>query len=195
MYLPGMGAIVDRHDAVFKFNLYNLGARPGKCAPEAAPWAQSYVHGTQYVGGQVLFVPSKRLGALALCRFWRCAAVGRAAYVEFIRRVAFPCLLASLEIPSSGFTTAGLTWLLLSACRLTDNATRYMGTKSDYRMFNKKRSEVADLMELSASRAERWMLWHSGSALVMARLLKRNPSTLLLSPDVIKVRSSPSLVL
>jgi hypothetical protein len=70
-----------------------------------------------------------------------------------------------------------------------------MGTKSDYRMFNKKRSEVAELMELSPSRAERWMLWHSGSALVMARLLKRNPSTLLLSPDVIKVRSSPSLVL
>jgi hypothetical protein len=61
MYLPGMGAIVDRHDAVFKFNLYNLGARPGKCAPEAAPWAQSYVHGTQYVGGQVLFVPIRGL--------------------------------------------------------------------------------------------------------------------------------------
>jgi len=31
MYLPGMGEIVDRHDAVFKFNLYNLAQRAGKC--------------------------------------------------------------------------------------------------------------------------------------------------------------------
>lgn len=30
LYLPGMGEIIDRHDAVFKFNLYNLGSRPGK---------------------------------------------------------------------------------------------------------------------------------------------------------------------
>jgi hypothetical protein len=33
MYLPGMGDIVDRHDAVFKFNLYNLAQRAGKCVP------------------------------------------------------------------------------------------------------------------------------------------------------------------
>ena len=25
IYLPGMGNVVDKHDAVFKFNLYNLG--------------------------------------------------------------------------------------------------------------------------------------------------------------------------
>ena len=89
-----------------------------------------------------------------------------------------------------------LLLLAACACRLSDNTTSYVGNKSDFRMFNKKRSEVAELMELSPARAERWMLWHYGSALVMNRLLKRNPSTLLLSPDLIKVSLrdlSPSL--
>eukprot|EP00976_Prorocentrum_cordatum_P061789 1176450-Prorocentrum_minimum.AAC.1 len=35
MYLPGMGEVVDRHEAVFKFNMYNLGEREGKMSDKS----------------------------------------------------------------------------------------------------------------------------------------------------------------
>ncbi|KAK3262272.1 hypothetical protein CYMTET_28860, partial [Cymbomonas tetramitiformis] len=37
MYVPGMGDVVDKHDAVFKFNLYNLGKPPPARLPPVQP--------------------------------------------------------------------------------------------------------------------------------------------------------------
>jgi hypothetical protein len=44
MYLPGMGAVVDRHEAVFKFNMYNLGARSGALRDDSAAYMGAKSH-------------------------------------------------------------------------------------------------------------------------------------------------------
>jgi hypothetical protein len=55
--IEGMGEIIDKHDAVYRFNAYNLGPREGKMQDDNSWWGCTRVFRAALTLFHALFIP------------------------------------------------------------------------------------------------------------------------------------------